>query len=265
MVKKKSMLYKSEVEYSDFSMNHVIGCSHGCNFPCYAMIIAKRFGWIKKYNDWTNPKIVSNTLELLDSEIPKLKDKIKFVHLSFMTDPFMYHNKDVRNLTLRIIEKLNKNGIRCTVLTKGILPKVLANKKKYGNENEYGITIVSLDKKFKERFEPHSSPYDVRIRSLKFLHNKGLKTWISMEPYPTPNLVKQNLSYILSKVAFANKIVFGKLNYNVSSSSFPESRSFYEDCANTVINFCRKNDIEHHIKYGTQAKYDKNTQNLFAQ
>ena len=103
-ITKKSLLYKSEVEYSDFSINHVLGCAHGCRFPCYAMMIAKRFGWVKDYNDWRKPKIVSNALELLDKEIPKYKDQINFVHLSFMTDPFMYKNSEVRNLTLKIID-----------------------------------------------------------------------------------------------------------------------------------------------------------------
>lgn len=152
-ITKNSLLYKSEVEYSDFSINHVLGCSHGCRYPCYAMIMAKRFGWIKDYKEWLRPKVVSNALQLLDKEIPKYRNKIRFVHLSFMTDPFMHKNEAVKEMTLKILEKLNRNGIRCTVLTKGVLPKVLKNKK-YGDRNEYGITIVSLDKEFKKRFEP---------------------------------------------------------------------------------------------------------------
>ncbi len=159
-IKRKTLLYKSRVEYADFCLNHVEGCSHGCTFPCYAMQMAKRFGRIKTYSDWIKPRVVTNALELLDKEIPKYKNKIKFVHLCFMTDPFMYKNKEVKNITLKIIEKLNKNNIRCTVLTKGTYPKTLANKRKYGTENEYGITLVSLDAAFKNKFEPSVSPHD---------------------------------------------------------------------------------------------------------
>src|SRR3989338_465335 len=96
-IKKKTLLYKSGVEYADFAINHALGCSHGCRFPCYAMMIAKRYGKVRNYNDWIKPKIVSNALELLDKEIPRYKNKIKFVHLSFMTDPFMYKNNAIRN------------------------------------------------------------------------------------------------------------------------------------------------------------------------
>ena len=192
-IRRKSLLYKSGVEYADYCINHIEGCSHGCKFPCYAMMMKKRFGKIKDYNDWIKPKIVVNALDILDTELPKLKDKIKVVHLSFMTDPFMYQQKEVADLTLKIIERLNKDNIRCTVLTKGIYPKQLANVEKYGKNNEYSITLVSLDRGFKNKFEPGAAPYDERIRALKYLHDKGLKTWVSMEPYPTPNLVKQDL------------------------------------------------------------------------
>ena len=264
-ITRKTLLYRSGVEYADFCLNHVEGCAHGCRFPCYAMMMKKRCGIIKSYKEWIQPKIVANTLELLDKEIPRYKNKIKFVHLCFSTDPFMYHFPEVSDLTLKIIERLNKDNIRCTVLTKGIYPAALADTEKYGQSNEYGITIVSLDEQFKTQFEPYSAPYKDRIKSLKYLHKQRLKTWISMEPYPTPNLVKQNLSKILKEVSFVDKIIFGKLNYNVSASQSArkESKNFYEQCADEVISFCKINSIEYHIKYGTQEKNNKKTENIF--
>ena len=250
-MRRKSLLYRSGVEYADFCINHVEGCSHGCTFPCYAMQMARRFGRIKTYSDWLKPKIVENALELLDKEIPKYKDQIKFVHLCFMSDPFMYQHPEVRDLTLKIIEKLNKNNIKCTVLTKGIYPKDLANKDKYGLRNEYGITLVSLDNHFKSKFEPHSSPYKERIKSLRFLHDQGLKTWVSIEPYPTPNLVEQDLLEILESVSFTDRIIFGKLNYNVKSSHFKNNQAFYEECVRQLMDFCKEHNIAYYVKFGT--------------
>lgn len=265
-IKRKTLLYKSGVEYADFCINHVEGCAHGCRFPCYAMMMKRRCGIIKDYKEWLEPKIVANALTLLDREIPRYKHKIKFVHLSFSTDPFMHRHLEVRKLTLEIIKRLHKNNIRCVVLTKGIYPKALINIKKYGLNNQYGITIVSLDKNFKERFEPYSAPYQDRIESLKYLHRKGLKTWVSMEPYPTPNLVKQNLFKILEELSFVDKIIFGKLNYRVdaSKSGYKASKDFYEQCAKAVIAFCRANNIAYHIKYGTQKNDDKKTEKIFS-
>jgi DNA repair photolyase len=225
--------------------------------------MAKRFGKVKTYAQWRNPKLVENALELLETEIPKYRKEIKFVHLCFMTDPFMYGYTEVRNLTLRIIEKLNQNRIRCTVLTKGILSKELVNKDKYGENNEYGITLVSLDKNFKKTFEPYSAPYQKRINALKRLTDNGLKTWVSIEPYPTPNIVNQDLLRILKQVSFVDKVIFGKLNYNVKTSKFKDNKEFYQECSNIVKEFCTSNGIEFHIKYGTEKTDNKTTESIF--
>lgn len=260
---RKTLLYKSGVEYADFCINHVEGCAHGCRFPCYAMMMKRRCGIIKDYKEWIEPKIVANSLELLDKEIPKFKDRIRFVHLCFSTDPFMYRYPEVVNLTLDIIEKLNKDGIRCTVLTKGICPGDLANTNKYDGDNEYGITVVSLNEGFQKRFEPYSAPYEDRIESLRYLHNRGLKTWVSMEPYPTPNLARQDLLRILEEISFVDKVVFGKLNYNIKSRQSNDNKRFYENCAGRVIGFCADNGIEYHVKHGTKTTDDKNTREIF--
>jgi len=260
---RKTLLYKSGVEYADYCINHVEGCAHGCNFPCYAMMMKKRCGVVKSYKEWIHPKIVSNSLELLEKEIPRYKHKIKFVHLCFSTDPFMYKYPEVSDLTLKIIEKLNRENIPCVVLTKGIYPEILANTKKNGVNNEYGITLVSLNGNFKKRFEPYSAPYKDRIKSLKYLHESGLKTWISMEPYPTPNLIRQDLMSILKEVSFVNKIIFGKINYNTTSYQYKENSLFFKECADKVIDFCKKNRIEYHIKHGTQEKNNKKTERIF--
>lgn len=252
-IERKTLLYQSGVEYADFCLNHVEGCSHGCKYPCYAYMMKRRCGIVKSYEEWCKPKIVSNALELLDKEIPKYKRQIKYVHLCFSTDPFMYGQHEVNDLSLRIIDRLNKDGIRCTVLTKGLYPKELTGRNGQSTNNEYGITLVSLNENFKREFEPNSASFKDRIKSLKHLHDKGFKTWVSMEPYPTPNLIKQDLREILGAISFVNKIIFGRLNYSVRSSEFKYTREFYNSLARSVIKFCKGNRIGYHIKQGTQS------------
>ncbi|MBI2252898.1 MAG: radical SAM protein [Armatimonadetes bacterium] len=215
-------------------------------------MMKKRCGLVKTYKEWCEPKIVSNALELLDKEIPKYKDKIKYVHLCFSTDPFMYNQEKINDLSLKIIDKLNKNNIRCTVLTKGIFPSEIASKNGVSKNNEYGITLVSLSEKFRKEFEPNSAAFKDRIESLKYLHKKGFKTRVSMEPYPTPNLIEQNLLEILESVSFVNKIFFGRWNYNLKISEFKYNKEFYNSLALFVIKFCKKHKIDCHIKHGTQ-------------
>lgn len=247
-IKRKSLLYKTGVEYGDYTINIAEGCSHGCKYPCYAMMMAKRFGKAKTYDDWCSPKIVSNALELLDKEIPKYKYIIKSVQLCFTTDPFMYNYPEISSLSIKCIEKLNSNGIKCTALTKGILPYELANMSK---ENEYGITLISLNEDFRKEMEPGSAPYKERIQALKALHDKGCKTWVSIEPYPTPNFIEQSLIEILNEINFVDKIIFGRLNYNAKVSKYKDYKNFFNRKAQEVIDFCKKNNKQYHIKDGT--------------
>ena len=274
-IKRKTLLYQTKVEYGDWTINHIIGCKHGCKFPCYAMMMAKRFGWIKDDNEWLNPCIVENALELLDKEIPKYKNKIDFVHLSFMSDPFMYDFKkndlipEIKELTLKIIEKLNREGIKVTTLTKGFYPNDILNNRYLLKTNEYGITLVSLNENFKKQFEPYSAPYEKRIESLKRLAEKGLSTWVSMEPYPTPELDvhSANIEDILKHISFVKKIIFGKLNYrrltgNNATSQWKNNDDFYKMTVQKVIKFCEKNKIKFHIKEGTPLS-NRSTVNIF--
>lgn len=247
-ITRKSMLYKTGVEYGDYTMNHVLGCFHGCKYPCYAFLMAKRFGNVKTYEEWCEPKLVSNTLELLDIEIPKLKDKIKSVQLCFTTDPFMENYPEVKEMSLKAIKKLNDSNIQCNVLTKGKLPICLKN---YSKANEYGITLVSLSEKYRNEYEPNSISYKKRIEALKKLHEAGCKTWVSIEPYPTPNIINQNVIEILNVISFVDKIIFGRTHYNKTISEYKGYKDFYNSESEKVIEFCKKNGILYHIKDGT--------------
>ena len=247
-IKRKTMLYKTGVEYGDYTINHVQGCAHGCQFPCYAMMMAKRFGTAKTYEEWCVPKLAENALEILEKEIPRLKDKIESVHLCFSTDPFMYGYDEVSTMSIEIIRKLNAAGIKCTALTKGILPMELAQ---LSPENEYGITLVSLDEGFRKEMEPNTASYQDRITSLRALHDAGCKTWVSIEPYPTPNFIEQDLNEILEAVGFCDKIIFGRLNYNKKVSEYKDYRAYFNELAERVIAYCEANGKQYHIKDGT--------------
>lgn len=247
-ITRKSMLYKTGVEYGDYTMNHVLGCSHGCLYPCYAFLMAKRFGKVGNYEQWCTPKLVSNALELLDCEIPRLKSKIESVQLCFTTDPFMFGYDEICKMSLAAIKKLNVAGIRCTVLTKGLLPIELST---LSPENEYGITLISLDEDFRKRVEPGAASYADRIASLKTLHDRGCRTWVSIEPYPTPNLIQQDLLTILDAVSFTNRIIFGRTNYSKEISAYKNHKAFYNNQTDIVVRFCREHGISYHIKDGT--------------
>ena len=220
---RKSLLYKTGVEYGDYTINHVQGCSHGCKYPCYASMLAKRFGTVKTY-------------------------------LCFTTDPFMYGYEDICNLSIDVIKLINSYNLPCTALTKGVLPIELADLSK---DNSYGITLISLNEEFRKKMEPGSAPYLDRINSLKKLHDKGCKTWVSIEPYPTPNIIDQDFEEILNSISFVDKIIFGRLHYNKLVSQYKGYKKYYNNLASQVIKFCDERNIEYHIKEKTITEMQK--------
>ena len=151
-------------------------------------------------------------------------------------------------MSIAAIRKLNAAGIKCTILTKGRLPAELAE---LSLENEYGITLITLDEAYREQIEPGAVSCVDRLAALRVLHDAGCKTWVSMEPYPTPNMVEQNLHELLEAVSFADRIIFGRTNYSKVANAYEGHRHFYNECAAEVISFCQEHDIDYHIKEKT--------------
>ena len=139
-------------------------------------------------------------------------------------------------------------------LTKGLLPISLANLSK---ENEFGITLITLKDDYREKLEPFASMIKERIKHLYYLHKKGLKTWVSIEPYPTPNIIPQDFLEILEEISFVDKIIFGRLNYNAKVSEYKEYKEFFNDLSYQVIQFCERNNKDYHIKSGTITEITK--------
>jgi len=247
-ITRKSLIYKSGLGF--YCLNHVQGCSHGCRYPCYAFSMAKHYGRATDYSQWCKPKLVSNALELLEKEIPRLKKKLGTdtsldelrIHLSLTTDPFMVGWPEIQSMSLQIMEKINASGLACDVLTKGILPAELAGQQ-FSMANHYGISIVSLDENFRKRFEPGAAPYAERISALRFLHDRGFPTYAHIEPYPTPNIIEQDVEVLLKAISFVDSLYFGGWNYNPLPDKYPGADAFYADQDKKVRSFCRNHGI----------------------
>ena len=240
-ITRKTLIYKSGLGIP--AINHVRGCSHGCRYPCYAYMIAHSHEQVKTMDEWCQPKLVANAAELLTKELSRKRVMPERIHLCLSTDPFMYRFPEVTELTLKLIRIMNSCGVQASVLTKGILPDELADENKYSKQNTYGISLISLDEDFRKQWEPGAAPYSDRIAALKKLSGKGLQTLVHMEPYPTPNIIQQELIEILEAVSFADTIQFGGWNYNNLPKQFPEYEKFYKSKAVLVKQFCKEHNI----------------------
>jgi DNA repair photolyase len=236
------MLYKSGLGFH--CINHVQGCSHGCRYPCHAYMLAKRYGRVQDYPEWCRPRVVSNALALLERELRHKRTRIPSVHLCLTTDPFMFGYSEITDSTLAIVELLNRYRISCSVLTKGLLPIELADRGRFPVNNTHTISLVSLDEAFRRAWEPGAAPYADRIDALRRLHDAGLRTCVHMEPYPTPNVIEQDLRAILDAVSFVDDVFFSRWNYNARIGQYADADRFYRQQASIVRDFCARRNKE---------------------
>jgi DNA repair photolyase len=239
-VHRKSLLYRSGLGF--WCVNHVQGCAHGCRYPCYAYLMASRYGRVRDEADWRRPRLVENAVELLERQLTRKRDRVDVVHLCLTTDPFMVGHPEVTTLSLALIARLNAHGVLASVLTKGIPPAELADAR-YDRRNTVGISLVSLDEDFRRRFEPGTAPYLERIAGLERLHAADCRTLVHIEPYPTPNIVQQEVGPLLEAVAFVDELYFGGWNYSALARSSAERDGFYRSQGRIVRAFCRRHRI----------------------
>jgi len=137
-IKRKSLLYKSGVEYADYCINHVEGCSHGCKFPCYAMNMKKRCGVIKDYKDWIKPKIVENAL--VDEYLPiKINSLSTMLHFDSLPNSLL---KKLIGLLSSSDSKLIDSCARVFkkfIINDNQLFEILSYKNNYMNMNKHSI------------------------------------------------------------------------------------------------------------------------------
>ena len=156
----------------------------------------------------------------------------------------MYQYPEIQKMSLTSIKMLNESGIKCSVLTKGVLPLEPADLSK---ENEYGITLITTNGAFRKRMEPGSAPWKKRLAALRALHDAGCNTWVIIELFPTP---KQDLQVLPEEVSFVDRI-FGRMNYSTEVTAYTQHKQFFNGRASEVIAFCNERGISYHIKDGT--------------
>lgn len=99
--------------------------------------------------------------------------------------------------------------------------------------------------------EPGPAPWKKRLAALRALYGAGCKTWVSTEPFPTPNIVRQDLQVLLEEVSFVDQIIFGRVNHNIKVTDYIQNNLFFNGRTTEVKAFCNERDISYHIKDGT--------------
>lgn len=207
------------------AINVAMGCKNGCRY-CYG-------GRAFFKSDWTNMRLPEQ--DPLDM-VKKQNLMPEGVFLSFATDPFLRKN---RENTLKLLDYFKERNIPTATLSKVDVPDIK------GNRN--GMTIVSTDEKFNLVWEPKVPLSSERIRKLKANHEEGEYTWVSLEPFPCPEIWEQDLIELLEKIKFVDFIIFGKWHYDRRASK-KEAINFYREKATEFMDYCEIHKIRYWIK-----------------
>jgi len=238
-ITRKTLLNPSKIEWVDRCCNHYVGCAHGCKYPCYARLISRR-----SPEAWSQVKVVENALELIEKEIPKLKEQKlhrEEILLSSMTDPYQPIERE-QELTNRILRVFIREKMRFKILTKSDLItrdlELLTN----AHHARMGFTFITLDEKQRKLWEPNSSSINARSEALLKAHyTYNLPTFVSMEPIILG--VTKPLEIIEE---FADEVdfwIFGKHNYAPMNLEH-----HYVAMREQIIKECRERGLKYLIK-----------------
>lgn len=192
-------------EYADYAANLFTGCAHGCIY-CYAPLCLHK---TRQEFEYVKPRAgilhdLADDAKYLNRH-PELGNS---VFLCFSCDP--YPPEDKYQTTREAIKILHDNNINVMILTKGGL-RAVRDFDLLTHEDQYGATLTFLDVKESFMWEPRAAHPLLRIDSLKIAHDKGIKTWVSLEPVIKP---ETTLEIIRLTHSFVDMYKVGILNYH---------------------------------------------------
>lgn len=168
-------------EYSPLALNLYNGCDHGCLY-CYAPAVCKKTR--EEYRQVTpRPGIIAKVAR----EAEKMAGSRKQVLLCFMGDPYCAADVEYE-LTRQALLYLRMNGIPVAILTKGGTRclRELDLFRDFGETIMVGATLTTFDKERAAEVEPGAALPEERAEVLRYLHVRGIKTWVSLEPVLDP-------------------------------------------------------------------------------
>ena len=239
-----------------YACNVAYGCSNACLY-CYVPRFTRRrrdacevrlpkkspVDLVKHHleHQWINVSeyyvFRHGTIVSLDDNFHTWTSKLG-VFLSFLTDPFL---PQVKESTEHLIAYLLDLGVTIATLSK------LATSYYY---SRHGMTVVSLDHDFWQKFEPNTLEPQRRIAALEDCKGEKEDVWISMEPYPPSAIHKQRIEDLLEELSFVDLIVFGKWNYDPRART-EAARGEYAENIKVLTDFCKSNNIRLHVKSDT--------------
>ena len=168
----KTVLTKSNLPVSDYSVNPYVGCTHACKY-CYA-------SFMKRFTNHPEPWGA-----FLDVKYwPEIKNPEKYagkeLFISSVTDPYNPQEEKFRR-TRALLEQLAGSGVRLSIQTKSDLVLRDMDLIREFPDARVGFSINTLDEDFRADMDSAVS-IERRLAAMKELHDAGIRTSCFMSP-----------------------------------------------------------------------------------
>lgn len=212
------------LEYSQLAANLYTGCGHHCEY-CYAPACVRT-----TRDEFGKPKPRKDIIQKIahDAHRLQLEHETRSVLLCFTCDPYQEIEMQYE-LSRKAIQVLHSYNLDVMILTKGG-QRAERDFDLLTHRDWFGVTLTNLGSALSLKWEPGAALPDARISSLHRAHEKGIKTWVSLEPVLYPEVT---LEIIRQTHDFVDVFKVGTLNYHPHRKSI-DWRAFAIDVKNLL-------------------------------
>lgn len=234
-----SLIYEPQgraAEYCKLACNVYSGCSGGCSY-CWV----PKMPYAKPYHEFVKPSVRPHFLGMLEREAAAKERRGEAggqVLLSFTCDPYQPLELE-RKQTLGAINVLHAHGYKVCVLTKGG-SRSLRDIGLFGEGDAYAATLTLTHDAASREWEPGAALPADRMFALKTFHDRGIYTWVSLEPVLDPEATK---NIVKTTYPYVDEYRVGKLNYHPRANTI-DWRKF----ANEIVELFGKLNCKYYIK-----------------
>ena len=168
----KSVLTKSNLPVSDYSVNPYVGCTHACKY-CYASFM-KRF--TNHPEPWGEFLDVKHWPEMTNPE----KYKGKELFIGSVTDPYNPQEEEYGR-TRALLQQLKGSGVKISIQTKSDLVLRDMELIRTFPDARVGFSINTLDERFKDDMD-NAVSIERRLEAMRQLHEAGIRTTCFISP-----------------------------------------------------------------------------------
>ncbi|HDY89425.1 MAG TPA: radical SAM protein, partial [bacterium] len=216
------------LEYSPLALNLHRGCSHACTY-CYAPAAT-----FTKPDDFYNNVIPrKGILKALKKTAPQFKGKE--VLLCFTSDPYQPIEKELR-ITREAIKILQDNDIAVNILTKGALLAERDFDLLRPGIDKFGVTLTFTCANQSREYEPFANAPIYRMEVLREAHQRGLYTWVSLEPVIKPEC---SIRIIHATHTYVDEYKIGKWNHKKEANKI-NWRQFLSQASSVLNKYGKK-------------------------